>query len=332
MLEPDFSTDPPLILIVEDEATLRLLYRRVLMREGYELQEASNGEQCLEICSHRVPDLILLDAKMPTMDGFTCCEELQKKLGTDCPPILIVTILDDEESVELAFEKGATEYITKPINWAVFRQRISRLLKTHWAFQELQRRYQEAEELSQQLVTANQKLKLLATVDGLTQVANRRMFDERLQEEWHRACRQQLPLSLILCDIDYFKRYNDHYGHQAGDACLVQVASILQQNCQRSEDLVARYGGEEFGIILSGSHLEEANCVAQRIRTQLQETAIPHAKNPNQSWITLSMGVASMIPQNNVQEADLVAQADRALYQAKIQGRNQAVTAAIGEE
>lgn len=322
MLQPNFSTDPPLILIVEDDPTMCLLYRRVLSRESYEVQEAGNGEICLEICSHSVPDLILLDAKMPTMDGFTCCEELQKKLGTDCPPIMIVTVLNDEESVELAFEKGATEYISKPINWAVFRQRIYRLLKTSWAFQELQRRHQKAEELSQELERANQQLKILATVDGLTQVANRRRFDERLQEEWYRARREKLPLSLIICDIDYFKRYNDYYGHQNGDACLKQVASILQENCQRTEDFVARYGGEEFVIVLAGVTLEQANCLAQRMNNQLQEAAIPHEMNPNCPYVTLSMGIASMVPQPNTTEADLVAQGDRALYEAKKQGRD----------
>lgn len=326
MLEPDFQSNPPVILVVEDEKTLRLLSHRALHREGYIVKQASDGEECLEICSQSIPDLILLDAMMPGMDGFTCCYELNRRLGNHCPPILMVTALNDEESINLAFQKGATEYITKPFNWPVLRQRISRLLKTRWAFQELQRRYQEAQELSQKLETANQKLKLLATVDGLTQVANRRMFDERLKEEWYRARRENLPLSLILCDIDYFKIYNDCYGHQAGDMCLKKVASILQENCQRAGDLVARYGGEEFGIILAGVNSRQANRLAQRIREHLALTAIPHPNNPKGTTITLSMGITTLIPQEDYQEAQLVAQADHALYQAKEQGRDRAVT------
>ena len=325
MFEPDFQTNPPNILIVEDEKTLRLLARQALRGEGYQLQEASNGEECLEICSRRVPDLILLDAMMPGIDGFTCCRMLHQRLKNFCPPILMVTALDDEDSVELAFEMGVTEYITKPINWAVLRKRVYRLLKTRWALNELQQRYHKAHELMQQLEMANQKLERLAAMDGLTQVANRRTFDERLQEEWNRARREGLPLSLILCDVDYFKKYNDYYGHQKGDYCLQKIAEVLQDSCQRAGDLVARYGGEEFGIILAGIDSENACYVAQNIRYQLEAKGISHLANPDSKIVTLSLGIATMIPQENAEPTDLLAQADRALYEAKKQGRDRAV-------
>ena len=325
LLYPEVNIGSATILVVEDEQNLRFVFANVLAKEGYQLQEAASGEECLEFCSQHLPDLILLDAIMGGIDGFTCCEILHNRLGEECPPILIVTVLNDEDSINLAFEKGANEYITKPINWAVLRRRIDRLLKTRWAFQELQRRYQEAHELSLKLEKANQKLKLLATVDGLTQIANRRMFDERLKEEWYRARREKLPLTLIICDIDYFKQYNDYYGHQVGDRCLKDIATILSQSCNRAADFVARYGGEEFALILAGSSLEKGEQLGEKIRHNIMEAKIPHRENPNGTIITLSLGVASLIPDETKRETDLVAQADRALYEAKNQGRNRVV-------
>lgn len=326
LLQPNFETNPPTILVVEDEQNLRFVFSHVLAKEGYHIEEAANGEECLEACSQHLPNLILLDAIMGGIDGFTCCEVLHNRLGEECPPILMVTVLDDEDSINLAFEKGANEYITKPINWAVLRRRIERLLETRWAFQELKRRYEQAHQLSLDLKQTNQKLKLLATVDGLTQIANRRMFDERLKEEWYRAWREKLPLALVLCDIDYFKQYNDYYGHQVGDRCLQDLAMILSQNCQRAEDFVARYGGEEFALILAGSSLKEGKQLAEKIRHNILEAKIPHRENPNGTIITLSLGVASLIPDETKRETDLIAQADRALYRAKNQGRNRVVT------
>ncbi|MDR9403356.1 MAG: diguanylate cyclase [Halothece sp. Uz-M2-17] len=325
MLEPDFQTHPPTILVVEDEKTLRLISKRALMREGYTVREASNGEEALGLVSENLPDLILLDAMMPEMDGFTCCRELQERLGKNCPPILMVTVLDDEESVNLAFAVGATEYITKPINWAVLRKRIYRLLKTRWALQELEHRYEEAYQLSLELEKANQKLAYLARVDGLTQLANRRTFNEQFEQEWNRSRRDSSPMSLILCDVDYFKKYNDYYGHQAGDSCLQEIAAILQGNCKRASDLVARYGGEEFAIILGGINLESATYVAENIHHQVQKTAIPHLANPNSNIVTLSLGVASLIPDQNHRKSDLVKAADSALYEAKTLGRDRVV-------
>jgi len=326
MLEPDFQAHSFVILVVEDEKTLRLISKCALIQEGYIVQEASNAEEALAICDQTIPHLLLLDAIMPGMDGFTCCAELHKRLGENCPPILMVTVLDDEESVKVAFEAGATEYITKPINWAVLRKQIYRLLKTQWALQEWERRYQEAHQLSLELEKANRKLEYLARVDTLTQVANRRTFNERFQEEWNRSRRTSSPISLVLCDIDYFKPYNDYYGHQAGDSCLQKIAAILSKNCQRASDLVARYGGEEFALILGGISREQATCLAEKIHDQVRQSAIPHAANPNGKYLTLSMGVATLIPNRYYRTSDLVTKADSALYKAKASGRDRVMT------
>ncbi|EAW36973.1 diguanylate cyclase domain-containing protein [Lyngbya sp. PCC 8106] len=185
-------------------------------------------------------------------------------------------------------------------------------------------------QLKQKLQRANQELELLANLDGLTQIANRRHFDYHLQQEWQRMQRLQLPLSLILCDVDYFKRYNDCYGHLAGDDCLIQVAQTLYQSMQRAADIVARYGGEEFAIILPYTDTPGAIAVAERIRTCILELQIPHADSQISPIVTISLGVSSLIPTSSCSPQCLIQLADEALYQAKQSGRNTyAVTPAI---
>ncbi len=137
MISPDFENNPPLILIVDDEKTLRLVVSRAMEREGYRIAQAADGEQCLEFCQQLKPDMVLLDAMMPQMDGFACCAKLHTLMGDDCPAVLMITTLNDKTSVDRAFEVGATDYVTKPIAWAVLKQRVRRLLQTRWAMTEL---------------------------------------------------------------------------------------------------------------------------------------------------------------------------------------------------
>jgi diguanylate cyclase (GGDEF)-like protein len=177
-------------------------------------------------------------------------------------------------------------------------------------------------ELYQQLQKANQELQRLASLDGLTQVANRRCFDERLQVEWQRLARQQAPLSLILCDVDFFKLYNDTQGHLAGDEALIHVAKAISQAVKRSADLVARYGGEEFAVILPNTNVAGAIAVAKTIQNNISTSQLPHPYSPVSEFITLSLGVATVNPDHQSSPATLIATADRALYQAKAQGRN----------
>lgn len=180
-------------------------------------------------------------------------------------------------------------------------------------------------ELYQQLQQANQELQRLASSDGLTQVANRRCFDEYLKSEWQRLAREQLPLSLILCDVDCFKLYNDTYGHLAGDDALRQVAKVIAQAVKRPTDLVARYGGEEFVVILSNTNAEGALIVAEKIQANISQLEIPHTSSQICEYLTLSLGVATMIPNYKLSSKILVMAADQSLYQAKIQGRNRLV-------
>jgi diguanylate cyclase (GGDEF)-like protein len=179
------------------------------------------------------------------------------------------------------------------------------------------------------LVQANEELQRLAFLDGLTQIANRRCFDQQLQSSWQWLKREQQPLSLILCDVDHFKRYNDHYGHQAGDDCLVQVAQAIAVVVKRPGDLAARYGGEEFAILLPNTPLEGAIEVASLIRDRLQTQKLIHAASEVSPYVTLSLGIATVIPQDGLVPGELLATADQALYRAKAQGRNQFATASL---
>ncbi|MDX2216152.1 MAG: diguanylate cyclase [Oculatellaceae cyanobacterium bins.114] len=177
-------------------------------------------------------------------------------------------------------------------------------------------------QLYQDLQASNQELQRLALMDSLTQVANRRCFDAYLEQEWHRLKREQVPLSLLLCDIDYFKNYNDYYGHQAGDMCLQQIALAIAQTAKRPADFVARYGGEEFAIILPNTDIEGAVCMAKQIRGAIAQLAISHASSIVSQQVTISLGISSTVPSIQHTPQTLFANADQALYKAKTQGRN----------
>ncbi|MDM9382885.1 PleD family two-component system response regulator [Chlorogloeopsis sp. ULAP01] len=326
------SSKPPLILVADDDATMRLLLREAMEQEGYRVVEVSNGKECLDAYTVVKPDLILLDAVMPIMDGFTCCQELlhitKKNLALalasfdhgssfsnslismlwDRTPILMITGLDDTDSVDRAFEAGASDFVTKPIHWAMLRRRVRRLLQQGQVYKQLE--------------AANQALQQLANEDGLTGVANRRRFDQYLNSQWLELAQQRSPLSMILCDIDFFKLYNDKYGHPAGDACLQKVATVLKDTAQKNQDLVARYGGEEFAVILPFTHASGAVHVAEAMQAGVRELKIFHSQSTVSQYVTLSLGVATIIPSFDTSPSTLIAAADQALYQAKAEGRN----------
>jgi PleD family two-component response regulator len=192
--------DPPLILVVDDDKMTRLLLCQRLEQEGYKVVEASNGVECLAVYKSLQPQIILLAAMMPVMDGFTCCTHLRSLPESAHTPVLIITE-DDQDSINQAFAVGATDYITKPFQWVVLIHRVRRLLKQS--------------QIYQQLEAANQKLQILSGTDDLTQVANRQKFNKSFDLEWRRMARGVLPLSLILCDIDFFKLYNEIYCYEA---------------------------------------------------------------------------------------------------------------------
>jgi len=191
----------------------------------------------------------------------------------------------------------------------------------------VEQRTAELQELTQQLHVANDLFAELAAVDGLTNIANRRRFEQYLGQEWQRATRGRTPLSLLLLDVDEFKQFNDTYGHLAGDRCLQSVAEVLRAAAGRPADLPARFGGEEFAVVLPETPAEGARVVAESIRANVASLAIPHSGSTTAPHVTVSIGVATLLPSQGTNSRDLVADCDRALYQAKQSGRNRSVVA-----
>lgn len=436
------------ILLVDDLPENLQLLSNALLKIGYNVRSVTSGRMALKTVKVKQPDVILLDVKMPEMDGYQVCRTLKADAEFRHIPVIFISALDDVFDKVTAFELGAIDYITKPfqIEEVVARlenqltiQRQQRLLEQ----ENIKRR--EAEEVLYQsrallasvlnssldgiaamqavrntetgeiedfrclvvnpvisrafnsrreemigklvlkkflnrvepelfnhfvnivemgepleqdfyyesgnscwfhfvavklgdgfsitirditarkqielaLQDANQKLEELANVDGLTQVANRRCFNNRLLSEWQRLVRAKQPLSLILFDVDKFKSYNDYYGHLAGDDCLIRIGQTLQKVIRRSTDLAARYGGEEFVVLLANTDLEGGIKVAQNIQQGIHDLAIPHAESDVKESVTVSLGIASFIPKLEVKPDTLVAYADKALYDAKQQG------------
>jgi diguanylate cyclase (GGDEF)-like protein len=305
--EPNFQR----ILLVDDDLVVRAKVSESLEQDGFEVILAKNGDDGIAAYQEYRPDLILVDAVMPILDGFEFCEQL-KNLGERLTPILMITSLDDNDSVDRAFASGATDYITKPINLSILRQRVRNLVRQSYLIKN------QLSELQQ----ANQNLKLLANIDSLTKLSNRRDFDRYIEQEWERMQRSRLPLSLIMCDVDFFKNYNDKYLHPNGDKCLIKVAMALRNTVRRSGDLVARYGGEEFAVILPNTDALGAVSVAEKIRLAVKDLQITHESSEIAPYVTVSVGVSTIIPTHESEFQTLIDTADRALYQAKSQGRD----------
>lgn len=299
-----------LILVVEDDRLSRQILCRSLIQEGYQVVEACNGEECLSVYEQMQPNLVLLDAMMPTMNGFECCAKLLALPGAANTSVIMVTGLEDKASVDWAFDVGATDYVTKPIHWPILRRRVRNVLEKGYLYREL--------------ALANHKLQEHAITDGLTGLANRRHFDDCLNREWTRSIRDQGNLALILCDVDYFKSYNDTYGHQAGDVCLQRIAQTLRNKAaKRATDIVARYGGEEFAAILPSTALDGALEVADRLQSSIEALAIDHSgASDSHKQITISQGIVSIIANRHTQFSAFINRADKALYHAKKSGRN----------
>jgi diguanylate cyclase (GGDEF)-like protein len=305
--EPNFQR----ILLVDDDLVVRARVSESLEQDGFEVILAKNGNDGITAYQKHRPDLILVDAVMPILDGFEFCEQL-KNLGERLTPILMITSLDDNDSVDRAFAAGATDYITKPINLSILRQRVRNLVRQSHLIKN------QLNELQQ----ANQNLQLLANLDSLTKLSNRRGFDDYLQKEWDRMRRIKAPLSLIMCDVDFFKNYNDRYLHPNGDKCLIKVAMAMRNTIRRSGDLVARYGGEEFAIVLPNTDALGAVSVAENVRSAIKDLQITHEASAVCPHVTISVGVSTIIPNHENDFHALIHAADRALYQAKSQGRD----------
>lgn len=297
-----------LVLIVDHEAFNRQQLRLLLEQAGYRVVEAKNGMEAINVFQQLHPQLVLLDTILPDMKGFECCAKLLSIDSSKYTPVLMVSIVEDTSSIENAFLAGATDYVIKPFYWPVLRQRIKCLI--------------EQSQLHQKLIATNEELQRLVAIDSLTKVANRRRFTEYIDQEWRRMTRLQQPVSLILLDVDFFKSYNDTYGHLMGDRALIEIAKAIKDVVQRPGDLIARYGGEEFAIVLPNTDTVGATKVAQRIYFAVKKLAIPHINSQVSSHVTLSAGLATLIPEHGSSFEQIITLADKALYRAKAAGRD----------
>ena len=427
------------ILLVDDTPeNLRVLVG-ILTEHSYHVRAATSGKRALDSIAKARPDLILLDLRMPGMDGFEVCRRLKLDPETQAIPVIFVSAADDIQDKVQAFQAGAADYVTKPFQAVEVLARIEsqltitrqrkHLIESHnllssvlncsldgvtahravrdeagtirdfqWTlanpaaatflrrkaedligqslfdllpalrgtglFEDYVRVVETGESLEREIhtesaqrggvwvhivavrlgdglsvtfrdITERKQMELalsrMANRDGLTDLPNRRSFDDTLSREWKRCARAQQPLAVIMADVDSFKAYNDSLGHLQGDSCLVQVARALERAVKRPGDLAARYGGEEFAVILSETGLEGARTVAEAIAEEVSRLALPHGAAPA-GRVTLSMGLAATVPQvDGDGPMSLVAAADRSLYRAKQGGRNQ-IHSEMGQE
>ncbi|MBP1627156.1 MAG: diguanylate cyclase, partial [Holophagaceae bacterium] len=291
------------ILAADDSKTIRLLIRGILGKD-HDLVMAGDGLETLKIARETRPDLILLDVIMPGMNGFAVCKALKEDPLTSDIPVLFLTALSGDMDEALALSGGAADFIIKPISPPVLAARVKNHLE---------------------LKRSRDMLKALTLLDGLTGIANRRRFDEQLQQEWLRCGRRAKPLSVILGDVDFFKCYNDGYGHVEGDECLRRVAKAIAGSLHRPGDLAARYGGEEFVCILPETDQEGARAVAEAIQAAVAALQLPHEFSEVADHVTISLGVATAWPGECEVPEDLTRHADQNMYEAKRLGRNQVI-------
>ena len=295
-------TEPRQRILMVDDIAANIKILSAILKHEHDILVATNGNDALEIALVEQPDVILLDVMMPDMDGYEVCTRLKADIRTRDIPVIFISAMNEVEDEARGLEAGGLDYITKPINPAIVKARVR---------------------IHLELKRQRDLLQRISMIDGLTGIANRRRFDEALEREWRRCHRSGSHLSLILVDVDFFKNFNDHYGHLAGDECLKKVAVAMADQIRRAADLVARFGGEEFACLLPDTGVEAAHAMAARLRDAVSSLGIVHAQSSAADHVTISLGVATMVPDGDDLASRLIDQADRGLYYAKQNGRNQ---------
>jgi diguanylate cyclase (GGDEF)-like protein len=299
----------PTILLVDDVAS-NLMVLSSLLEDDYDVKVAKSAKKAFEILNNFDCniDLILLDIIMPEMDGYEMCKILKNDSNMKNIPLIFVTAKVNEEDEEYGLNIGAIDYITKPYNQTIVKLRVRNQIEAK---------------------LKSDMLEELSMYDGLTNIPNRRFFDERFEQLYKECVRDKNSLSVMMLDIDYFKAYNDNYGHGKGDEALKKVASALLNTLKRPTDFLARYGGEEFVVLLKDISNEDILFMAKSLLEAVEELNIEHNYSSTQPYITLSIGVALKNKDVNIPKEDLLKAADDALYEAKAQGRNQYIISTV---
>lgn len=298
---PQYTENKPTILLVDDEkANLKILSD--LLKSEAQIIVAKSGEQAISKASELKPDIILLDVIMPDMDGFAVIKALKNDSQTHVIPVIFITGLADVNFEEKGLQLGACDYIQKPFHAAIVRARVK---------------------LHLQLLKQRQMLERLALIDPLTEIANRRKCDEVLDAEWRYAMRKGLNFSLAFIDVDFFKQYNDTFGHAQGDVVLGKVAQVVSRELRRPKDFVARHGGEEFIILLPDTSYAGAFDTLERCRIAIESLKIPHPESTTNEVLTISSGGITCNPKTLEGKNEILSYADELLYEAKRNGRNQ---------
>jgi two-component system chemotaxis family response regulator WspR len=318
------------VLLVDDQLIIVEAVRRMLSDQAdIEFHYVTDAALAVATAMQLQPTVILQDLVMPTIDGFGLIKLYRDEEALRHVPVIVLSAKEDPKLKAHSFATGANDYMVKLPDKLELLARVRYHSGAHISRLQRDQAFRFLRESQKNLADANIALQKLAALDALTGIANRRRFDDTMRIEWQRGQRDRKPLTLLMCDVDFFKAYNDSFGHLAGDLCLKKVAAVLTEHLKRPADLAARYGGEEFAIILPETELTGALIVAESCRRHLEQLAI---ENPNAttalSSVTMSVGVASVVPSPQARLEDLIAQADQALYAAKRAGRNRVVSAA----
>ncbi|MDQ6996797.1 MAG: diguanylate cyclase [Mariprofundus sp.] len=330
MSEDSIATKQTILLIVDEQKFVHHGIKKMLRdATDIEIHACYDAKQAVAIAEHVGPTVILQDINMPDISGLDLLAHYRQHPAIADVPVIILSGTSTAEVKADAFQRGADDYIVKMPHPIELIARIRHHSRAYIAHLEREAALNALQKEKLKLAAANLELERLSSLDGLTGIANRRYFDSVFEREWRRAMRETEPLSLIMCDVDFFKLYNDSYGHQPGDECLKLVASSLSEAMQRPTDLVARYGGEEFVILLPGTHAHGAIKVAEQVRHAVLALQLPHEQSTVHACVTISLGAATVAPMVKHQPKELLLAADKALYAAKGAGRNQVICSGI---